>query len=427
MWVKSFLIRIKSAVIVDPGKYEIQNLVLIHMLHITFFLSISSAFANPFFGLPLSVIYGNFIALIFIAFNYWLVRSKHNYKLGRRVYLGFVMFMVNFLWIETGGSSGPSLFCILAFLPLFTFLIDNKHLKLGFTIVGINVLILLLLEAFYPNTITHYKTDLQRILDILLVCIIFIVFEIPLIIYIKNVLISQKNAAKKSEKVKTSFVTHLSHEIRTPMNAILGFTELLNQDDLSTEDRTYYTSIINENGQSLLLLLNNIINIAKIEEERTKISLSEFPAYEVLLRVHNSLAYKTPAEVNFQVLPDKTNHQHIESDVILLYQILSNLTFNALKFTAKGYIFLDLNLSKEKVTFMIKDSGIGISKSKHNSLFSQFEQAESISPMHNFNGSGLGLAICKSLTELLNGRIYFESEKGVGSTFYLELPMRFTK
>ncbi|MBK3516325.1 hypothetical protein [Carboxylicivirga marina] len=189
MWGKHQMAGVKRLFFIRADEYEIQNLVLIHMLHITFFLSLFSAFTNPFLGLPLSVIYVNFLAFVLIVFNYWLVRVKKKYKQGRFFYLSFVILMLNFLWLETGGSTGPTLFYILAFVPMFIFLVDKKRLIIGFIIISINIPILLLIEAYYPELITYYSNNIDRILDILLVCIIFVIFEIPLIIYVKNTII----------------------------------------------------------------------------------------------------------------------------------------------------------------------------------------------------------------------------------------------
>ena len=427
MWGKQFLKSIRAAVFVRSENYEIPNLVLIHMLHVTFSLIITSAIFNPYFGVPLTVIYLNFIAAIVIGFIYWLVRAKAKYKLGRRIYLSFVLIIINFLWLETEGSSGPALFYVVALIPIVTFIVDNRYLKLAYAIIGINVPALLLIEAYQPQWITQYPSDLHRVLDIMSVCFVFIVFEVPLIIYIKNVVISQRNNALHSEKVKTSYITNLSHEIRTPMNAILGFSELLNQKDLQEDERSKFINIINDNGQTLLSLLNNIINISKIEEEQAKVSLTAFSPYNLLKQVHAALSFKANSEVDFRIVVDEDQDLSMESDTMFLYQILSNLTFNALKFTNKGYVHIGYCTEDEYITFFIKDTGIGICQSKHDKLFNQYEQIKENNQLININGTGLGLTICKSLSVLLKGELFFDSEKNIGTTFYLKLPIMHTK
>ncbi|MBR8537971.1 hypothetical protein KDU71_20550 [Carboxylicivirga sediminis] len=330
--------------------------------------------------------------------------------------------MINFLWLETAGSSGPTLFYILAFVPLLTFLLNNNLLKYAYLIIGINVPGLLLIEAYFPGIITYYPSEIQRVLDILMVCLIFIIFEIPLIIYIKNLVINQRNEALHSERIKTSYVTHLSHEIRTPMNAILGFAELLEQDDLEMAERKEYINIINDNGHTLLNLLNNIINIAKIEEDSTKVSLSKFSPDSLLERIRASLSFKASNGVDFKILNKPEESVMIHSDIVLLYQILSNITFNALKFTLQGHVYLNYTIIGDSIKFTVEDTGLGICQSKHDRLFNQFEQ-DSDNKLVNFNGSGLGLTISKNLSHLLKGKLYFESEKDKGTSFHLEIPV----
>ncbi len=308
---------------------------------------------------------------------------------------------------------------------MLTFLVNNKVLKYAYFFIGINVPTLLLIEVYHPEIITSYPGELNRVLDILLVCVVFIVFEISLIIYIKNLVIGQRNEAVHSEKVKTSYVTHLSHEIRTPMNAILGFAELLKQDDLEREEHNQYIDIINDNGHMLLNLLNNIINMAKIEEEGTKVSPSYFAPFGLLQRVQSSLFHMTPQTVEFKVSEPVQKDLMIYTDVVLLYQVISNLTFNALKFTTKGYVQIGYNLQGNRIIFAVEDTGSGICKSKHATLFNQFEQADDDTKLLNFDGSGLGLTISKNISELLKGKLYFESVKDSGTTFYLDIPVEF--
>jgi signal transduction histidine kinase len=416
---------IKNHIFIKSDEYEVQDLVLIHMLHITLCLIAVSAIFNPFLGLPATVIYSNFFSALLVTLIYWLVRKKKNFWLGKRLYMGFVLLMINFLWIETAGSSGPTLFYILAFIPMLTFVVNNKVLKYAYTVIGINIPALLLLEVYYPELITTYPSELQRVLDILMVCIIFIVFEIPLIIYIKNLVIGQRNEALHSEKVKTSYVTHLSHEIRTPMNAILGFAEILKQDDLEYSERKKYINIINDNGNILLNLLNNIINIEKIEKERTKVNASSFQPYNLLHRIHSSLSHMAADDVEFKVIQPHSSDLSIYTDAVLLYQIISNITFNALKFTTSGHVHISYTYKNNTIIFIVKDTGPGICQSKHETLFNHFEQADDENQFLNINGSGLGLAISKNLSEQLKGQVYFKSEKGVGTAFFIEIPVDF--
>ncbi len=413
----------KRAFYINPEEYEIQDLVLIHMLHITLCLVGVSAISNPLLNLPPSVIFANLLSAILLSGIYYITRFQRKYSLGRKLYILFAFVLLNFLWFQTAGSSGPTLIYIVAFVPMVAFMLENKFHVYAYLAIGLNTTILLLLEAYSPSLITLYESDFYRVIDILSVAVIFFAFEIPLVIHTKNLVIKQRNKAQQSEKVKTSFVTHLSHEIRTPMNAIIGFSELLNQTDLPEEDRTQYITVINENCNSLLNLLNNIINISKIEEEQTKVSISTFNPQELLNRVHSTLSYMTHSgSVDLRVSPTNVSCE-LKSDITLLYQILINLTYNALKFTEKGFVDIGYSIDEDYLTYIIKDTGIGITKDKQQTIFNKFEQDYRNNTINNFNGSGLGLTICYMLSKLIRGKISFQSTENVGTTFYLKIPL----
>lgn len=417
--------KIKEHIFIRSEDYSIQDVVLIHMLHITYCLALLSAFSSLFLEFRPVILWSIAIALVYITVIYFIVRIKKEYLIGRRLYMIFVLIFTNVMWIETEGSSGPTLYCLLAFFPLFVFTVRNKKLKYGFITIAINLPILLIIELYYPKYINQYESDLQRIYDIILVCFVFVLFEVPLLIKIKKSVISERNAAQHSERMKTSNITNLSHEIRTPMNAIIGFAELLEDEDIENDDRLNYVRIINDNGQTLLNLLNNIINISKIEEEQARIAVSEINPSEIMQRVHSALSYNTNnSNVDFSIMNRKNAEHILLTDSIMLYQILVNLTFNALKFTTKGFVNIGYNLIGDKITFYVEDSGIGISEDKQAGIFNEFAQDNNGKAL-NIHGSGLGLTISKSLAAILKGKLYFKSEKNVGSTFYLELPLRF--
>jgi len=418
--------RIKRVVFLTDGDYKISELVLIHMLRTTLALSGISVLFNPLLDLSSTIIYTNYGVFLFLSALYWLVRVKKRYRLGRSIYLTFVVIMINFLWFETEGSAGPSLFYILAFLPIYIFMVESKKLKWGFILVAINIPLLLAIEINNPELVKPYDTNLQRILDMLMVSVVFIIFEVPLLMFAKKAVISERNAAQHSERVKTSYITNMSHEIRTPMNAILGFTELLKQDDVEVKERHKYIDIINDNGHTLLNLLNNIINLSKIEDNQGKVTLSEVSANDLLQRVHGSLSFKNiSTQLDFSVASESQDDVKLVTDVVFLYQIITNLAFNALKFTEEGHVHLGFTVKGEHITFWVKDTGTGIDKDKQRSIFKQFEQADDENRGLNLSGTGLGLTICKGLSKRLQGKLCLESTPKKGSTFYLKLPLKY--
>ena len=245
-------------------------------------------------------------------------------------------------------------------------------------------------------------------------------------------LVMAKEKAEESDKLKTAFLANMSHEIRTPMNGILGFAEMLNDDNLSMVDRKKYLDIINNNGKMLISLIDDIIDFAKIEAGQIKVVHSDFSLNSLLMQVHSSFLSESlkKEKSNVRLVLEKAfdnDNCYIKSDPNRIRQILTNLISNAFKFTNDGYIEFGYKVaSKNKLMFYVKDTGIGISPRKLKVIFERFIQADS-SPTRKYGGSGLGLAISRGLVDLLSGRMWAESEVGKGSTFYFSIPYVTTK
>lgn len=240
-------------------------------------------------------------------------------------------------------------------------------------------------------------------------------------------LIKAKNKAEESDKLKTAFLANMSHEIRTPMNGILGFAEMLNDDSLSKANRKNYLNIINSNGKVLINLIDDIIDFAKIESGQVNILNDDFSLNNLLDQVVSTFLTRSlrKDKSKVKIIPKKSfpdEKSYVRTDPIRLRQVLTNLVGNAIKFTHKGSIEFGYSLEDSRtLKFFVKDTGIGISNDKLQVIFERFMQADS-SPSRKYGGSGLGLAISKGLVELLGGRMWAESEVGVGSTFYFTVP-----
>ncbi|HNY07053.1 MAG TPA: ATP-binding protein [Bacteroidales bacterium] len=235
-----------------------------------------------------------------------------------------------------------------------------------------------------------------------------------------------KKQAEESDKLKSAFLANMSHEIRTPMNGILGFTELLKEPDLSPEERSNYLQIVENSGNHLLNIINDIVDISKIEADLMKIHKAEYSVNEIL---NESLLFFSENQKikknNIQLLLKKglpDQQSIILTDKTRLNQILTNIIGNACKFTNKGYIEFGYQKQDEKtLLFYVKDTGFGIPKNKLQAIFERFIQADTPSERQQ-EGTGLGLAISKALVELLGGKIWVESEIQTGSTFYFTIP-----
>ena len=240
-------------------------------------------------------------------------------------------------------------------------------------------------------------------------------------------LIMAKEKAEESDKLKTAFLANMSHEIRTPMNGILGFAEMLNDDNLSLTDRKKYLDIINSNGKMLISLIDDIIDFAKIEAGQIKVVHSDFSLNSLLTQVHSSFLSENlkKEKSNVMLILKKAfdnDNCYIKSDPNRIRQILTNLISNSFKFTNEGHIEFGYMLAhKNRLLFYVEDTGIGIPSRKLKVIFERFIQADN-SPTRKYGGSGLGLAISKGLVELLGGKMWAESDVGKGSSFYFTVP-----
>lgn len=236
-----------------------------------------------------------------------------------------------------------------------------------------------------------------------------------------------KEKAEESDKLKTAFLANMSHEIRTPMNAIIGFSDLMTDDNLSASEKIEYTSHIKKAGESLMNLISDIIDIAKIEAGQLQINKSVCNLDELL---NDMIGTYTEAKIkagkqNLDIRLFKQsgiNGISIITDPFRLKQVLTNLIGNAMKFTEHGFIEFGYSLNdKQMIEFVVRDTGIGIPKGKQQDIFYRFSQVDN-SNTRKYGGTGLGLAISKNIIEIMGGEIWIESEPGNGSSFYFTLP-----
>jgi PAS domain S-box-containing protein len=237
-------------------------------------------------------------------------------------------------------------------------------------------------------------------------------------------LINAKERAEESDRLKSAFLANMSHEIRTPMNGILGFASLLKNQKLTEEEQQEYYSIIEKSGERMLNIINDLINISKVESGQMEISFSATNLNDQMEFLHNFFRLEAKQKgINFSIVSKLPAKQAvIYTDIEKIYAILTNLIKNALKFTSKGSIEFGCQQKGEFYEFNVTDSGIGISREKQKAVFERFVQAESYLT-RRFEGAGLGLAISKAYVEMLGGEIWLTSKVGEGSTFFFTLPV----
>jgi len=236
-------------------------------------------------------------------------------------------------------------------------------------------------------------------------------------------LIKAKERAEESDRLKSAFLANMSHEIRTPMNGILGFTELLKMPDISGEQQHIYLDIIKKGGDRMLNIINDIIDISKIESGQMEIVIAAMNINDQIDSIYSF--FKPEAEAKGVQLFVKntlpTGAAIIKSDADKIYAILTNLVKNAMKFTSSGSVVFGYEKKDSYLEFFVKDTGIGIQPDHRKFIFERFRQG-SESLTRNYEGTGLGLAISKAYVEMLGGKIWFESEYKKGTEFFFNIP-----
>lgn len=232
-----------------------------------------------------------------------------------------------------------------------------------------------------------------------------------------------KLKAEESDQLKSAFLANMSHEIRTPMNSIIGFSELLTEDTLPENLRKSYLNMVLDSGHQLLALINDILDISKIESGQIVINKQRVVIHQLVDEVAQTF-YPRITKKSLKLIVSKKLPENYSAsiDYLRTKQVLNNFISNAIKFTEKGVVEIITKEENHQLYFHVRDTGVGIREEFHNKIFKRFHQAnQNVNKI--YGGTGLGLAISKNLVELMDGQIHFESTPGKGSTFSIWLPV----
>lgn len=247
--------------------------------------------------------------------------------------------------------------------------------------------------------------------------IINIEWDITQLELMKRELMIEKNKAETSDHLKSAFLANMSHEIRTPLNAIVGFSRIISESDDPQERKEYY-EIVEANNDRLLQLINEILDLSKIESGIVEFTVTPIKLHRLCKEIHDAHVFRCPAEVKL-IFEPSDDALIIDSDKNRVFQVISNLIGNAFKFTTEGSISYGYRREGDFMVFHVSDTGFGIQEDKVGQIFERFVK------VNNFaQGTGLGLSICKSIIERLGGEISVVSEVGKGTTFTFTLPAR---
>ncbi|MFO8234451.1 MAG: ATP-binding protein [Bacteroidales bacterium] len=273
---------------------------------------------------------------------------------------------------------------------------------------------------YYRLNVEPFKNELGEIVGV--TCVSIDITELK--IAYRN-LEEAKERAEESDRLKSAFLANMSHEIRTPMNGIMGFAKLLKKPELIGEKHNEFIDIIQESGKRMLNIIDELIDIAKIEAGQIEIFREEVNLNMLIDELYTFFSYETKQKglqlESYKEFPDWKSP--ICTDYTKLNQVLSNLLKNAIKYTNEGKITFGYTKKDDIITFFVEDTGIGISTDQKENIFERFRQ-EDMTIRRQYEGAGLGLSISKAYVEMLGGKMWLESEKEKGSAFYFTIPYK---
>lgn len=375
-----------------------------------------------FMGLKIApVILAGSSSLIMMGLYLFLRYGKCLY-IPKVILTGLGLIILDFTWYSKYLSNGPVLFFILVFAALIIWVWEGKCLVVLLFYYFLNLAVLGIIDSNAPEYLFKYEDPTKRSLDIYLSFFLYSSLMIFLLYIVKKEFIRQKEKAMKSDKLKSAFLANMSHEIRTPMNAIIGFSQLLS-DGAGSDNKQQYINIIQNSGNNLLRLINDIIDLSKIEAAELEIKQSEMSVRDLFIELKDVYSIeilkkeKTDVQISYNLSDIDI---FIQSDPLRLKQILSNLLSNALKFTSSGTIIFSCEKKGKELIFTVSDTGTGIPEEDQSKIFERFTKFNYQGM--NTEGTGIGLSIAEKLVSLLNGRIWFNSVVGKGTEFFFSIP-----
>ena len=370
------------------------------------------------------------IALLSLSLPFYAYHSKKYQRCYFITIVVIFMFLFPIMFFKSGGYKGgmPSFYI---FGILFTIFMLEGWLM--FFCVWLELIIYIFtigIAYYYPDTVIWFQSEKEIVVDVLTGVVVSsaslgVAMYLHFRIYKKQqIFLSQaREEAMEANRAKSTFLANMSHEIRTPINVMLGMNEMILRESESREVVQYAKSV-ERAGNYLLSLINNILDITRIESKKLDIIEEKFSLRQLVQEVCLIGAKQAEAKnLEFVVDVEETLPKYLEGDALHIKQVILNLINNAVKYTKKGKVFLEVCQEEKQISFSVKDTGIGIKKEDMEALFDMFMRAD-IKRHRNIEGSGLGLTIAKELCEQMGGHIQAESIYGKGSNFTVYFPLK---
>ncbi len=399
-----------------------DKLLLFSTLSLSFFHALSTL-SNILIGLKFQIILTSFIGTFIYLGLYLLARLVSR---GIQVYFitsFFSLLFIDFIWFVNYASRGPVMSFFVVFYAFLILLFEKRYFLVITVTVIANIVFLFFIELHFSESVGKYPNALSRLNDVYIGLIISILVIFLFLAAIKNNYIRESERAKRSDQLKSAFLANMSHEIRTPLNAIVGFSSLIADPEISEQSKVEFDKLIQTNSDYLLSLIDDIIDVSKIESNQLSLKIVQFDLVDVLEQIVSSFRLNVQGykQIKFFFNPDVPKLM-INADQLRLEQIVRNLLSNAVKFTDNGIVELGFRRSEKFITILVKDTGIGIHPDDQKVIFDRFMKIDN-SRQQLYRGTGIGLFLSKQLVEIFGGKIWVESEPGKGSKFYFTIPV----
>jgi len=399
-----------------------DRLLLLTTLSITAILIVST-FSNWALGLKSSLVISSATGFLLFFMLYLFGRFGNRSGLFYWITSIISLLYIDVIWFFNFASQGPTM---PLFVVLYAFLIlvfNKKYILTISVLLFSNLLGLFLVELFYSDAIGSYPDISTRVYDNYIGLAFSFLIIYSFIAAIKKNYVHEYERAKMSDHLKSAFVANMSHEIRTPLNAIVGFSSLMTDPDIREEDKKAFEKQIVDNSDYLLSLIEDIIDVSKIESNQLTVKLQDVNVVPLIRQITQSFQLSVPYGKNIKVINSLDMHELIvHVDRVRLEQILRNLLSNAVKFTDEGTIEVGCQKINDFYVFAVKDSGIGIHTDHQQVIFDRFMKIDN-NKQQLYRGTGIGLFLSRQLVERFGGKIWVESEVGKGSNFYFTIPV----